>query len=657
MTVVFSQAGVFIYPTVASASHGLSSLYKIDSNMTSASLDNAVSPASLSDSTKTNPLRRNDIRNVVIIAHVDHGKTTLVDCLLRQSGQYRDTELKGERILDSNDLERERGITILSKNIAIHYRGVKINLIDTPGHADFGGEVERVVKMADGALVLVDAAEGPMPQTRFVLEKALQAGVRPIVVVNKVDRPDGRPHEALDEALELLAELGGEEQLDAASYVYASSKEGYATHDPKTATKDMRPLLDLLVDSLPGPEVENEAPLQMMVTTLDWSEYVGRIAVGRISAGKIEAGQTIDLHQKGGVSKQKVGGLFIFDKLGRVPAESVEAGDIVAIEGLGSIEIGDTISDVDANNALPRLTVDEPTLEMVFSVNSSPMVGREGKYVTTRQLKARLEKELERNVALRVEMVEGTEAYAVKGRGVLHLAILIETMRREGFELSVGKPRVIFKEINGKKHEPFETLRVEVPTDAMGPVMELVGNRRGTLEELSQRGEYSLLRFLIPSRGLIGLRTRLLNATRGTAIIHHRFESYRAVEGELPKRANGVLVSMTSGKTMPHAMFLLQDRSELIVPAGVEVYEGMIVGENARENDMIVNPCREKKLTNVRASGSDDNVILKPSRTLSLEAALEYIEEDELVEVTPENIRLRKILLTESARRRQGRNG
>ena len=601
-------------------------------------------------------MRRQDIRNVVIIAHVDHGKTTLVDCLLRQSGQFRDAELKGERILDSNDLERERGITILSKNIAIPYRGVKINLIDTPGHADFGGEVERVVKMADGCLLLVDAAEGPMPQTRFVLEKALQAGVRPIVVVNKVDRPDGRPTEALDEGLELLAELGGDEQLDNATYVYTSAKEGYATTDPTIPSTDMRPLLDLLVDDLPGPEVDDEAPLQIMVTTLNWSDYVGRIAVGRIESGTIHLGQTIDLHQKHGVKKQKVGGLFVFNNLGRTATESSKAGDIVAIEGITDVEIGDTIGEVDANNALPRLTVDEPTLEMVFSVNSSPMVGREGKYVTTRQLKTRLEKELQRNVALRVDMVEGVEAYAVKGRGVLHLAILIETMRREGFELSVGKPRVIFKMIDGKRHEPFETLRVEVPTETMGPVMELVGLRRGQLEEMAQRGDYSLLKFLVPSRGLIGLRTKLLNATRGTAIIHHRYESYRPVEGDVPKRANGVLISMVSGKTIPFAMFGLQDRSELLVPPGIEVYEGMIVGENARDNDMTVNPCREKKLTNIRAAGSDDNVILKPPRDLSLEAALEYIEEDELVEITPKSIRLRKILLRESDRKRVNRN-
>ena len=601
-------------------------------------------------------MRRTDIRNVVIIAHVDHGKTTLVDCLLRQSGQFRDSELKGNCILDSNDLERERGITILSKNIAIPYRGVKINLIDTPGHADFGGEVERVVQMADGALVLVDAAEGPMPQTRFVLEKALQAGVRPIVVVNKVDRPDGRPHEALDEGLELLAELGGHEQLDKASYVFTSAKEGFATTDPTKTTPDMRPLLDLIIDSVPGPEVDAEAPLQMMVTTLDWSEYVGRIAVGRIQAGSIQNGQTLDLHQIKGVSKQKASGVFVFDNLGRSAAETVSAGDLVAIEGLVDVEIGDTITAPDIGTVLPRLKVDEPTLEMVFSVNSSPLVGRDGKYVTTRQLKTRLEKELERNVALRVSMVEGVEAYAVAGRGILHLAILIETMRREGFELSIGKPRVLFKTIDGKKHEPFETLRVEVPTESMGPVMELVGLRRGQLEEMTQRGEFSLLKFTVPSRGLIGLRTRLLNATRGTAIINHRFESYRPVEGDVPSRANGVLISMVSGKVMPHAMFLLQDRSELLVPPGIEVYEGMIVGENARENDMTVNPCREKKLTNMRAAGSDENVVLKPPRDMSLEAALEYIEEDELVEVTPSNIRLRKILLKESDRRRQSRN-
>jgi GTP-binding protein len=600
-------------------------------------------------------MRREDIRNVVIIAHVDHGKTTLVDCLLRQSGQYRDSQLQGERILDSNDLERERGITILSKNIAIPYRGIKINLIDTPGHADFGGEVERVVRMADGALLLVDAAEGPMPQTRFVLEKALQAGVRPIVIVNKVDRPDGRPLEALDEALELLADLGGESQLDDAAYVFTSAKQGFATLDPAKPGTDMRPLLDLMVDRLPGPDVDPDAPLQMLVTTLDWSEFVGRIAVGRISSGAVRSGEMIELHHARGVKPAKIVSLYVFDNLGRAETEMASAGEVVAIVGLDSVEIGDTICAVGHPRPLPRLKVDEPTLEMVFAVNSSPLVGREGKYVTTRQLKGRLEKELERNVALRVEPIDGTEAYAVRGRGVLHLAILIETMRREGFELSVGKPRVIFKDINGVKNEPYEVLNVEVPTNTMGPVMELVGLRRGQLEEMQQRGEYSLLRFNIPARGLIGLRTRLLNATKGTAIIHHRYAGYRPVEGDVPKRANGVLVSMTSGKAVPFALFGLQERSEFFVRPGDEIYEGQIVGENARDNDMVVNPCREKKLTNMRASGSDENVILKPPREMSLETALEFIEDDELVEVTPESIRLRKAFLREADRRRLGR--
>ncbi|WP_164102623.1 translational GTPase TypA [Candidatus Laterigemmans baculatus] len=600
-------------------------------------------------------MRRADIRNVVIIAHVDHGKTTLVDCLLRQSGQYRDSQLQGERILDSNDLEKERGITILAKNIAIPYRGVKINLIDTPGHADFGGEVERVVRMADGCLVLVDAAEGPMPQTRFVLEKALEAGVRPIVIVNKVDRPDGRPHEALDEALELLADLGGEELLDDAAYVYTSAKEGFATTDPKVRGTDMRPLLDMMVDRLPGPEVDPDEPLQMLVTTLDWSEYVGRIAVGRILAGKISSGQAVELHQAKGVSTAKIGGLFVFDNMGRTETQEAAAGEVVALVGLENVEIGDTICEVGKPRPLPRLKVDEPTLEMVFGVNTSPFVGREGKYVTTRQLKARLMKELERNVALRVETIEGTEAYAVRGRGVLHLAVLIETMRREGFELNIGKPRVIFKEIDGRRQEPYEVLTVEVPTDNMGPVMELVGLRRGQLEEMQQRSDYSLLRFSIPARGLIGLRTRLLNATKGTAIIHNRFSGYRPVEGEVPKRANGVMVSMASGRAVPFALYSLQDRGELMVPPGSEIYEGQIVGENARDNDMVVNPCREKKLTNMRASGSDENVILKPPKDLSLEAALEFIEDDELVEITPTSIRLRKALLKEADRRRQGR--
>lgn len=601
-------------------------------------------------------MRRSDLRNIVIIAHVDHGKTSLVDCLLKQSGQFRESQLQGTQILDSNDIERERGITILSKNIALQYKGVKINIIDTPGHADFGGEVERVVRMADGALVLMDAAEGPMPQTRFVLSKALEAGVKPIAVINKIDRPDARSLEVVDEALELMVDLGGEQYLDDFTHIFTSAKEGYATFDPAEPGDSMQPLLDLVLETIQGPEVEPDAPLQLLVTNLDWSEYVGRIAVGRVQSGSVKAGQQIDMSQAGDkVTQAQISSVSTFDRLGRTEVPEATAGDIAAIVGIDDVEIGDTLCSRGHLRPMPRLTVDEPTLEMVFSVNSSPFAGREGKFVTTRQLRSRLEKELERNVALRVTPVEGAEAYAVCGRGVLHLAVLIETMRREGYELSVGKPRVLLKDIDGKPHEPFETLNVEVPCDKVGPVMELVGFRRGTLDEMVPRGSYSLLRFDVPARGLIGLRTRLLNATQGTAIIHHRFNGYKPREGDVPSRGNGVLVSMVSGKAVPFALFGLQDRSDLFVAPGDEIYEGMIVGENARENDMTVNPCREKKLTNIRAAGSDDNVILKPPRALFLEAALEYIEDDELVEVTPQSIRLRKISLRESDRRRQTR--
>jgi GTP-binding protein len=601
-------------------------------------------------------MRRNDLRNIVIIAHVDHGKTSLVDCLLKQSGQFRDSQLQNDRILDSNDLERERGITILSKNIAINYKGVKINIIDTPGHADFGGEVERVVRMADGALVLIDAAEGPMPQTRFVLSKALEVGVKPIVVINKIDRPDARAREVLDEALELLLDLGGEEHLEDFPHIFATSREGYATLNPDERGTSMEPLLDLVLKAIPGPDVEPDAPLQMLVTNLDWSDYVGRIAIGRIQSGRLRVNQPLDLAKDNDVTRPaQVASLAVFEKLGRVEVPEATAGDVVAVVGLEEIEIGDTICERGNVRPLRRLTVDEPTLEMIFSVNNSPFVGRDGKYVTTRQLKSRLERELEKNVALRMQPVDGSEAYAVRGRGVLHLAVLIETMRREGYELSVGKPRVVTRLVGGKVHEPFETLTVEVPDEKVGPVMELVGYRRGTLDQMIPRGSYTLLRFDIPARGLIGLRTRLLNATQGTAIINHRYSGYRAQEGDVPRRQNGVLVSMVTGKAVGFALFGLQERSELFVAPGDDIYEGMIVGENARDNDLVVNPCREKKLTNIRAAGSDENIILKPPRTLFLEAALEYIEDDELVEITPKAIRLRKMQLREAERRRGGR--
>jgi GTP-binding protein len=600
--------------------------------------------------------RRNDIRNLAIIAHVDHGKTTLVDCLLRQSGQFRASQLSGERILDSNDLEKERGITILAKNIAVEWKGTKINLIDTPGHADFGGEVERVLRMADGALVLVDAAEGPMPQTRFVLAKALESRLRPVVVVNKIDRPDARPLEVLDEILGLFLELGADDDLADFPFVYASSRHGFASHDPAVREGTMQPLLDLVLEKIPGPTVDHDAPLQMLVTTLGWSDYVGRIAIGRLESGKLTKGApVVRSTATAGLVNAKVVGLQVFDKLGRVDVEEATAGDIAAVSGLEDVEIGDTICDPVDPRPLPRLSVDEPTLSMVFGVNTSPLAGKSGKFLTTRHLRDRLMKELERNVALRVDTIEGSEQFSVSGRGLLHLSVLIETMRREGYELSVGKPRVILRKEGDKTLEPFETLVVEVPHDKLGPVMELTGSRRGQLVHMGSRGEFAHAVFSIPARGLIGLRTRVLNATQGTAIMHHRFEAWRELEGDVSGRANGVLVSMLPGKAVAFGLDGLQERADLFIEPGDEVYEGMICGENARSEDMIVNPTKEKKLTNMRASGSDRNILLKPPRRMSLEEALEYIEDDELVEVTPAVIRLRKILLSEHERRKVSR--
>ncbi len=601
-------------------------------------------------------MRRDDIRNLVIIAHVDHGKTTLVDCLLRQCGEFRDAQLEGERILDTNDLERERGITIVSKNIAIPHKGVKINIVDTPGHADFGGEVERVVRMADGALLLVDAAEGPMPQTRFVLSKALACGLQVIIVVNKIDRPDARALEVLDDTFELLMELADDDQIADIPFIFTTAKEGYATDDPEQPGASMDDLLDLVVEHIPGPEVEPDAPLQMFVTTVDWSQYVGRIAIGRISAGTIRAGQRVGLSgSDASIVPARVASLMVFHNLGRTEVEEASAGELVALVGLEDVEIGDTVVDIDHPVPMPRLTVDEPTLEMVFTINSSPLAGRDGKYVTSRQLRERLYRELERNVALRVTPLEGADGFAVAGRGVLHLSVLIETMRREGYELSIGKPRVITRSIDGVLHEPFETLNVEVPVDLLGPVMEAVGQRRGQLEHMTPRGDYTITTFRIPARGLIGLRTQLLNATQGTAMIHHRFLEYAPMEADVPRRGNGVLVSMVSGRAVAFALAGLQERADMFIGPGHDIYEGMIVGENSRDNDLTVNPAREKKLTNMRAAGNDENILLKPPRQLSLEAALEYIEGDELVEVTPKQVRLRKVLLRETDRRRHAR--
>jgi len=614
----------------------------------------ASAPASASDPAGVE--RRADLRNIAIIAHVDHGKTTLVDCLLRQSGQFRASQLSGERILDSNDLEKERGITILAKNIAVEWKGTKINIMDTPGHADFGGEVERVLRMADGALVLVDAAEGPMPQTRFVLSKALECRLRPVVVVNKIDRPDARPLEVLDEILGLFLELGADDDLADFPFVYASSRGGYASHDPAVREGTMQPLLDLVLEKIPGPAIDPTAPLRMLVTTLDWSDYVGRIAIGRVESGTLsKASAVVRSTAAGTLLPAKLVGVQSFDKLGRIDVEEVTAGDIAAVSGIEDVEIGDTICDAADPRPLPRLTVDEPTLAMVFGINSSPLVGKSGKFLTTRHLRDRLDKELEKNVALRVEPIEGTEQFAVSGRGLLHLSVLIETMRREGFEISVGKPKVILRKEGDTVSEPFETLVVEVPHDKLGPVMELTGSRRGQLVHMGNRGEFAHAVFSIPARGLIGLRTRVLNATQGTAIMHHRFEKWAPMEGEVAGRPNGVLVSMVPGKAVAFGLDGLQERADLFIAPGDEVYEGMVCGENARSEDMIVNPTKEKKLTNMRASGSDRNILLKPPRRMSLEEALEYIEDDELVEVTPDVIRLRKILLSEHDRKRQSR--
>ena len=602
-------------------------------------------------------MKRSDIRNVAIIAHVDHGKTTLVDQMLRQSGLFRESELRGERILDSNDLERERGITILAKNIALTLGTTKVNIIDTPGHADFGGEVECVLKMADGALLLVDAAEGPMPQTRFVLRKAFECGLRPIVVINKIDRPDARPTEVLNAVFDLFVELDADDATLDFPTIYASGRDGVATTDLSQPAVDIRPLYEAILKHVPQPEVQPDAPLQMLVVTLDYSDYVGRIAIGKVFSGKIRKGQPIALMKHDGRRiDDSAAQLYVFDRLGRVETDEVGAGDICAVVGLDGVDIGDTIADFENPVALPPITIDEPTLDMLFRINDSPFAGQEGTYVTSRQVRDRLMKELESNVALRVKPSETRrDEFYVSGRGLLHLSILLENMRREGYELSVGKPRVICKEIDGKLLEPIEYLVIEAPPASIGSVMELVGNRRAECLKLDARGEMTHVEFTIPARGLIGLRTRLMNATSGQAIVHHNFYDYQPVRGSIPGRVNGVMVSTEKGRTTAYALENLQERGTLFVGAAEPVYEGQVLGEHCRDNDLPVNACREKKLTNVRSATSEKNVLLKPPRQMTLELALEYIEEDELVEVTPGAIRMRKTLLKEADRRRYAR--
>lgn len=605
---------------------------------------------------------RNDIRNVAIIAHVDHGKTTLVDALLRQSGNFRESQLAQECIMDSNPLERERGITILAKNCAIHFTDpsgttTKINLIDTPGHADFGGEVERVLSMADGCFLLVDAAEGPMPQTRFVLKKAFQNELRPIVIINKIDRPDARAHEVLDEVFELFMELGADDEALDFPVLYASGRAGVASWKLEEPGKDIRPVFEALLKHVPAPHGDPDASLQIRITSIQYNDYVGRIGVGRIYNGVVRSGQQVKMvHRDGRQVNAKVAQLQEFDGLGRKNVEQASAGDIVALVGLEGIEIGDSICDFLDPHPLEATEIEPPTLTMMFSVNDSPFAGREGKYVTSRNLRERLFKELESNVALRVEETANKDAFKVSGRGLLHLGILIENMRREGYELSVGKPHVITKKgPDGQLLEPIEYLVVEVPEKHLGAVMELVGNRKGEVVRMDNRQGQSHLEFTIPARGLIGLRTRMLTATQGMAIMHHNFFEYAPMRGEVPARINGVMISNCAGTVNAYALNDLQERSVLFVEPGEPCYEGQIVGEFCRDKDVVVNPTRAKKLSNMRTTASDENIILKPARKMTLEQALEYIEEDELVEVTPGAIRLRKDLLTELERKRAGR--
>jgi GTP-binding protein len=608
---------------------------------------------------------RNDIRNVAIIAHVDHGKTTLVDALLRQSGNFRESQVAQDTILDSNPLERERGITILAKNCAINYtdpatgQKVKINLIDTPGHADFGGEVERVLSMADGCFLLVDAAEGPMPQTRFVLKKAFQHELRPIVIINKIDRPDARAHEVLDEVFDLFVELGADDEALDFPVLYASGRAGVATWELEKPGTDIAPVFEALLKHVPLPHGDPDKTLQVQIQTIQYNDYVGRIGVGRIYNGRIKSGQQVKVVKRDGEQVQsKVQQLQVFDGLGRADIDQVEAGDIVALIGLETVDIGDSVCDPINPQPLQAQEIEPPTLTMMFSVNDSPFVGRDelSKYVTSRNLRERLMKELESNVALQVAETEKKDAFKVSGRGLLHLGILVENMRREGYELSISKPHVIMrKDEDGNLLEPIEYLVVDVPEKNLGGVMELVGNRRGELVRMDNRAGQVHLEFTIPARGLIGLRTRMLTATQGQAIMHHNFYEYAAARGEVPGRLNGVMISMTGGKVNAYALNNLQERGVMFVEPGEDVYEGQVVAENARDNDMPVNPTTAKKLTNMRTTASDENIILKPARKMTLEQALEYIEEDELVEVTPQNIRLRKELLTENERKKAGR--
>lgn len=593
-----------------------------------------------------------DIKNIAIIAHVDHGKTTLVDKIMHHCQLFRENETTGELILDNNDLERERGITIVSKNVSVNYKGTKINIIDTPGHADFGGEVERVLNMADGVLLLVDAFEGPMPQTRFVLQKAIDLGLKPCVVINKVDKENCTPDEVHEKVFDLMFELGAEEwQLDFPT-VYGSAKNNWMSEDHNNQTNSIEPLLDMVIEHVPSFEPQ-EGTTQMLITSLDFSSFTGRIAIGRLQRGTLKEGQQITLIKRDGSQvKSKLKELFIFEGLGKLKVEEVQTGDICALVGIDGFEIGDTVADLENPEQLQTIAIDEPTMSMLFTINDSPFFGKEGKFVTSRHINDRLTKELEKNLALRVQSTDSADKFMVFGRGVLHLSVLIETMRREGYELQIGQPQVIVKEIDGVKCEPIEHLTIDLPEEVSGKAVEMVSLRKGEMMSMEAKGSRMICEFQIPSRGIIGLRNQLLTATAGEAIMSHRFLEYQPLKGDVPQRQNGSLVSMEQGKAIPYSIDKLQERGKFFVDPGEDIYEGQVIGENSRGDDMTVNVTKTKKLSNVRSSGADDKAKIVPPIKFSLEEALEYIQKDEYVEVTPKSIRLRKIYLKEVDRKR-----
>ncbi|WP_194851196.1 translational GTPase TypA [Nonlabens antarcticus] len=596
-----------------------------------------------------------DIRNIAIIAHVDHGKTTLVDKILHHCETFRENESTGDLILDNNDIERERGITILAKNVSVMYKGTKINIIDTPGHADFGGEVERVLNMADGVLLLVDAFEGPMPQTRFVLQKAIDLGLKPCIVINKVDKDNCTPDEVHESVFDLMFELGAEEwQLDFPT-VYGSAKNNWMSDDWKVITENIEPLLDMVIEHVPAPKVE-QGTTQMLITSLDFSNYTGRIAIGRVKRGSIKEGQNVTLCKRdGSQTKTKVKEVYVFDGMGKAKTDEVMAGDICAIVGLEGFEIGDSVADIENPEAMETIAIDEPTMSMLFTINDSPFFGKDGKFVTSRHIKDRLHKELEKNLALQVHETGSAEKFMVYGRGVLHLSVLIETMRREGYELQIGQPQVIIKEIDGVKCEPIEELSIDLPENVSGKAVEMVSLRKGEMTSMAPKGERMLIQFRMPSRGIIGLRNQLITATAGEAIMNHRFVGFEPYKGEIQGRINGSMISMEKGTAIPYSMDKLQDRGKFFIHPGEEIYGGQVVGENSRPDDLAINLTKTKKLSNVRSSGTDDKVKIAPPVKFTLEEALEYIQKDEYVEVTPHFLRLRKVFLDENERKRRGK--